>query len=186
MKFRAILFVLCLAFFSAAAAAQQKLDADIPAADLLRSMDTDHNGAITREEWDRYFAQHDENKDGVLTREDFLGSDSQRTRTFALDPAVDELFDKLDQDKNGTIARTEWPGSAEFFEHIDADRDGQITREEFRSPNARSWNQLFENIDTNDDGMITRNEWLDTPEAFARLDRDRNGVISVKEFYKRW
>jgi Ca2+-binding EF-hand superfamily protein len=45
---------------------------------------------------------------------------------------------------------------------------------------------LFENIDANRDLVISRQEWLDTEESFKRLDRDRDGVVTSREFYTLW
>jgi Ca2+-binding EF-hand superfamily protein len=171
---------------SVAVLAQEKLGPELNSTDLLRRIDADHDGFVTRDEWNRFFADHDENKDGLLARQELGVQEPQERQPFPPDPAIDELFARLDQDKDGMVSQSEWTGSKRQFQRADADRDGRLSREEFRSPNARFWNQLFEDLDTNGDHIITRTEWLDTEEAFRRLDRDRDGVITGREFYKLW
>jgi Ca2+-binding EF-hand superfamily protein len=182
MKFKGILFGIGLALSASLGMAQQRLDTATTPAEFLRQIDTDRDGFITKEEWNRFFVDHDENKDGMLSRED-AGVAENTGRATNLDPAVDGVFDRLDGDKDGVIARAEWHGTERALRLIDADGNGVLSREEFRSPNARSWNVTFKDIDVNQDGMITRNEWLDTEEAFKRLDRDRNGTVTEREFY---
>ncbi len=186
MKFRAMLVGIGLAVSASFGLAQQRLDPDLNPTDLVRRIDADRDGFITRDEWNRYFANNDENKDGMLSRDEAAGKEGQERGGYPVDPAVDERFAKLDTDKDGTISAIEWKGTKRAFAHIDADRDGLITREEYRSPNARSWNEVFANMDVNRDRLITRSEWQDTDDAFKRLDRDRNGVLSEREFYKLW
>jgi hypothetical protein len=40
---------------------------------------------------------------------------------------------KMDQDRNGSIARQEWRGRSEMFDRLDVNKDGSVTREEIRS-----------------------------------------------------
>jgi len=183
MKLTVILFAAGLAL-CATGIAQEKLEPD----DLntLRPIDTDHDGFVTRDEWNRYFADNDTNRDGILSRQEVGIPEKREIQPFPPDPAVDELFAKLDQDKDGMVTQTEWTGSKRHFQQTDANRDGQVSREEFRSPRARFWNQMFEEMDLNADRIIVRAEWLDTEEAFKRLDRDRDGVVTGREFYKLW
>jgi Ca2+-binding EF-hand superfamily protein len=186
MKFRALLLGISLAVSASIGLAQQRLDSAVSAAELIRQIDTDRDGFITKEEWNRFFADHDDNKDGMLTREEAGVKDSQDRSANTVDPAVDDLFAKLDADSDGSISKTEWKGTERAFKLADANGNGLISKEEFRSPNSRFWNLAFKDVDINKDGVITRNEWLDTEDSFKRLDRDRNGVVSEREFYKLW
>jgi Ca2+-binding EF-hand superfamily protein len=122
----------------------------------------------------------------MLSREEMGIKESKEKAGATFDPAIDDLFARLDADKDGSISRQEWHGTEKAFKHIDADGNDSLSREEFRSPNARAWNEVFKDIDVNKDELITRGEWLDTEEAFKRLDRDHNGVITEREFYKLW
>jgi Ca2+-binding EF-hand superfamily protein len=157
-------------------------------AQLLREIDADHDGVITHEEWERFFRDHDENKDGRLTANEIAPTQTTGTKeesSEALGPDIGRLkaFDRLDVNKDDVIERNEWPGNDRSFKRMDANRDGVLSREEFLSRNGRYWNESFENLDFDRNGVITRAEWLDSEAAFQRLDHDRNGVIDRFEFY---
>jgi Ca2+-binding EF-hand superfamily protein len=154
--------------------------------ELLKRIDTDGDGYVTRDEWNRFFADHDENRDGILSATEMQIQESSARRRQETDPGVEEVFNRLDANKDNLIVEAEWAGSPAYFRRIDANRDGLVSREEFRSRNARYWNEPFENVDTNKDNVITRAEWLDSDESFKKLDRDGNGLLNRREFYTRW
>ena len=111
-------------------------------------------------------------------------------------------FRAMDQDRDGVITRSEWRGSTQSFDVHDWNRDGVLSGEEVR-PGARRqqpWpadpgdgaaqdSQLsdwtpsrFRDLDHNQDERITRDEWHFDVELFRRVDIDRNGSISRREF----
>lgn len=150
---------------------------------LFLLMDADEDGFITQDEWQRIFANHDENGDNRLSKKEIEsipvnGEDK-------LDPNQDRLaaFDRLDVNRNDAIDAQEWPGKDEDFDFLDADQNGSLSREEFLSRNSRHWNQPFENLDFNSNGIIDRSEWLDSDKSFDKLDRDSNGVVERREYY---
>ena len=159
--------------------------AGVDATRLLQEIDADRDGEITREEWDRYFQDHDDNKDGRLTFDEMQLAKNQEKVDEVLDPDYgrEEAFRRLDVNKSDQIERREWPGNDRSFRRMDANRDGVISREEFLSRNGRFWNLRFEDLDFNGDGIISRDEWLDSEIAFSRLDHDHNGVVDRYEFY---
>jgi Ca2+-binding EF-hand superfamily protein len=106
-------------------------------------------------------------------------------------------FRAMDRNNNGIIERSEWNGTAQSFNVHDWNRDGVLSNAEVRSgaqrwpndegdfdPNgAATWTpQAYRRIDRNRDGRIVPNEWYYGAEAFRRADRDRNGVLSQAEF----
>lgn len=162
--------------------------AGFDAGQLLREIDADQDGVITREEWERFFRDRDENKDDHLTANEIQPTQATGTKddsTEALGPDYGRLkaFERLDVNRDDLIERSEWPGNDRSFKRMDANRDGVISREEFLSRSGRYWNELFENLDFDGNGIITRDEWLDSEAGFRRLDHDRNGVIDRFEFY---
>jgi Ca2+-binding EF-hand superfamily protein len=178
-------FVLLGIVLCSPAAAQVRLTPDEDTAELLRRIDSDRDGYVTREEWNRFFADHDDNRDGILSLEEMRIREGE-SRQAELEQALEDAFSRLDGNKDNQVSTGEWPGTQKYFKRVDANLDGTVTREEFRSPNARYWNELFENIDANRDLVISRQEWLDTEESFKRLDRDRDGVVTSREFYTLW
>ncbi len=155
--------------------------------DILKRLDADQDGYITRDEWERFFDNSDSDADSRLSPEE-VQPISHRSRTEeALRPDQGRLaaFERLDVNKNDVIGLPEWPGKEKNFRFLDANHDGFLSREEFLSRNGRWWNEKFEHLDFNDDGIIIRSEWLDSDSTFDRLDRDRNGVIERHEFYTR-
>ena len=79
----------------------------------------------------------DVDKDGRLTRDEFLGFWMGR-------------FDSQDKDGSGQLSAAEFP-AAEAFKGGDANGDGLLTRDEYRSVYAPQ----FDGLDTDDDDVIT-------------------------------
>lgn len=152
---------------------------------LVGLMDADQDGFVTRDEWQRIFASHDENGDGRLSIKEIKSIPVQGSNETAPDPNQGRLaaFDRLDVNRNDRIESEEWPGNGKNFDYLDANQDGALSRTEFLSRNGRFWNELFENLDLDGNGIIKRSEWLDSDESFDRLDRDHNGVIDRREYY---
>lgn len=105
---------------------------------------------------ERMFDMLDADHDGVVTVAEAL-------------KRVDDLFDAIDQNKDGALDKSEFdtwfgranPEAARFFLVLyDIDGDGKVTRAEFESPEKKR----FALFDRNDDGKVTPQEL-----AFARM-----------------
>ena len=94
----------------------------------------------------------DANKDGTITREEFIAAHESR-------------FTAADPDGSGEITLERWLET----------RQGQG----YRSDRAEA---RFKQLDANNDGVLTREEMMQTAESrFAQMDRDGDGVITADE-----
>ncbi len=157
--------------------------------EFLKEHDKDKDGYLTREELpERFrhaFDRLDVNKDGKLSRDEFLRGWAHlqaRRRTADVvhllvemsdsDPAsleeLQHLYDtlrKLDKNKDGKIDAGELKAARtrivkervdNLFKELDANKDGKISREE-----ARGWvKRHFDELDANKDGFVDRAELL--------------------------
>lgn len=130
---------LCVALTAGTATAQGRGNSGM----RFQEMDTNHDGVITRDEWrgsDRSFRNHDWNGDGRLSG--------------------DEL-------RVGARPTNRWE---------DRDIESSIERQD-------DWSDArFRSLDHNGDGRIGRNEWHASSELFTRLDRNHDNFLSAAEF----
>jgi len=152
----------------------------------FQGMDRNGDGVITRDEWrgsDRAFRNHDWDGDGVLSGDEVNVNGVRRgnARNDEVDNA--DRFDYLDVNGNNFIDRNEWDGGRYVFDRLDANRDNRLTRAEWDTGGRSSNN--FATLDENNDGRITLNEWPWTHRAFDDQDNNRDGVLSRDEFQSR-
>jgi Ca2+-binding EF-hand superfamily protein len=168
---------LALPLFAAPAAAQD----DYPRAQdsqprdnmRFRGMDRNRDGVITRREWrgsDQSFRVHDWNGDGVLSGDELrVGAARPMTRNDDYAPARrPALYD--------------W--TAAGFANLDANRDGRITQDEWRYDV-----ESFRRADQNGDDVLSRGEFLngdvdtDREDRFDYLDANDDGRIDRSEWH---
>ncbi len=102
---------------------------------LIRMMDKDKNGVVTKDEFMQFasaeFDRVDADKSGGLSHREFSRSVYAHGRHYAEHENVAEIILLMDMDKNGVVSKDEYMSfmSAEF-DRIDADKTGTLTREE--------------------------------------------------------
>lgn len=141
------------------------------------ALDHDRNSRISRDEWHfdvETFRRVDHNRDGALSRAEFLGEGAQ-------DDDRGDRFDNLDTDNDGRVSRDEWHGTAERFNGLDDNRDGSLTRAEMRGTSDPP-PDLFTSVDVNRDHRISRDEWHWSKASFDRRDGNRDGALTRQEF----
>jgi Ca2+-binding EF-hand superfamily protein len=133
---------------------------------LLRRLDTNKDGKISRDEaagrpLAKAFSQLDKNKDGYLDRIELIPW-AQRIATAGPKQAGKGQ-------PGAAIAQS----SIYDFDALDKDADGRLTREELQ---GTTWADAFDKIDTNKDGKIDRKEF----ETYARQLVDGAKTDSTK------
>lgn len=115
------------------------------------------------------FARYDADKDGVVVRSEYPGSDRQ--------------FLAIDADRNGKALFAEFEKSEiakalvmARYANKDEPRARTTTTDLVRARFA-----ALARFDANKDGKVTRAEWTGTELAFLDLDRDRNGVLDKRD-----
>jgi Ca2+-binding EF-hand superfamily protein len=145
----------------------------------FNNLDHNRDRKITRNEWHydvETFRRVDRNADGALDQSEFLGE--------AWDDDREDSFDDLDANNNGRVERSEWHGGSNVFTQLDRNRDGVLSRFEVvggQDTMGDTWDE-FASLDYNGNGAITRNEWHGSVASFNRLDQNRDGVVSRREF----
>lgn len=155
-----------------------------PAADSRQArfdeLDRNNDGVVSRGEWGReagVFHLADRNGDGVVTVREYLNAPAGETSELR--------FEQLDLDSDGVIVRREWPaGESVAFERADRNDDGAVTRWEFANAGAAQApaELSFEDMDHNNDGVVSRYEWHADRATFVRMDRNRDEIITYREF----
>lgn len=105
-----------------------------PPEDPLARLDTDGDGAITKDEVEAVrqarFAEADTDGDGQLTRAELEAFGEMRRETRKM-RRRDAAFETMDANGDGTIGPDEFGGPEDrIFDRLDTDGDGTITAEE--------------------------------------------------------
>jgi len=182
--------------------AKKPADPDQRVQKMLEKFDADGDGKLSPQEHpnERFFRAMDKNKDGFVTADELKGmgrgkggradaSDSERMKRY-----IDGILKLLDKNEDGKIGADEMPkGNRSKLADADTNSDGAVDRAELvvfvsttgrRARGGRGGGdplQRLMQMDTNKDGAIGKDEWKGRPDAFARIDKDSDGVLSKAE-----
>jgi EF-hand domain pair len=99
-----------------------------------KEMDQDNDQRISRNEWkgkEETFNRLDADHDGFLTHEEFQSASKEfRGKRRG-------GFQRMDENNDGNIARSEWKGKEETFDRLDLNHDGLLTRDELKHGRPR-------------------------------------------------
>ncbi len=109
---------------------------------MFNSVDTNSDGAISKTEFDAYYAKHnaqhfskmDANQDGKLTPDEMHAGHEMPTAATTGTTHLDKRFSAADADHDGGLNREEaqnMPMLTQYFKQVDADNDGKVTRQEY-------------------------------------------------------
>jgi Ca2+-binding EF-hand superfamily protein/mono/diheme cytochrome c family protein len=113
---------------------------------LLRLMDKDRSGSVSKDEFMQFVSQTfdrlDVNKSGELDRrETFSATFPFGVRTNAAAKVdVQQLLRTMDTDKSGTVSKDEFlQFMSEMFDRLDVNKNDQLEREELRQLDDPNW-----------------------------------------------
>ena len=153
-------------------------------------MDVDNKGYINRNEWrgeSLSFDAVDRNGDNRITMDEYLS----RGTAYGYG-TLESRFAQLDRNHNGWLSRGEWRGEALSFDAVDRNGDNRITLDEYLNQNAglngnpsgygsSDREARFARMDRNRDGVISRYEWSESI-PFSDVDRNHDGVVTLNEY----
>ncbi len=129
------------------------------------------------------FADLDKNKDKKISRDE-------------MPPQMPpQIFDRLDENKDGGIDETEWNHMRERFggggggarlgerlsQFLDADKDNKVSREEF----ARM-QDLFDALDKDHDGSLSQEEMGQFFQAMSEVQAKATGGVEVTNLFSKY
>jgi Ca2+-binding EF-hand superfamily protein len=129
----------------------------------FRAMDRNRDGVVTRAEWqgsDQSFRQQNRNGDGILSGDEVRVAQGADT---------ENVFALVDFDGNGKVTTQEWKRA---FTQLDVNRDGVLTEDELRSRSTPPVpTRAFQ---------AGRDRGLNDGRRAGRDDRDQRGVWDLE------
>ena len=149
------------------------------------NIDADHDGWVTRREWNMGnadFSRLDVNRDNRISRFEFESDAS----AYNNNQYMSSQFSTFDVNRDGWLTRPESRMPGNEFDRFDSNGDNRISRFEFENGVAASdpssSYDRFAAVDANHDGWLVRSEWRGTEAVFTGLDTDRDNRLSRNEY----
>ena len=97
-----------------------------------------------------------------------------------------DMIERHDQDGDGRVSISEFPGPDKHFNRIDQDGNGFIDQNEApQSPRPKGKGRRvpgkFQEDDVDGNGVVSRTEFSGPADHFERLDRNGDGAIQESE-----
>jgi len=117
-------------------------------AQLLRAMDKDMNGTVSKDEFLQFMGQMFDRFD--VNRSNQLEPTELKNVAFGADKRTvaeaRRLLRVVDKDMNGTVSRDEFlQFMGRAFDRLDTNRNGQLEANELRAIMSNSWDRGFQN-----------------------------------------
>jgi Ca2+-binding EF-hand superfamily protein len=143
------------------------------------------------------FRTYDKNKDAALSLEETLAmceDEIADIRKKMKNPGRYDFLVLFDADKDDRVALDEYDGPPDAFKKYDKNDDGVVTydelypermaermkRAEDMAPKPESLT-ILETMDKDGDGKVAKSEFKGTEDAFKRMDRNGDGVITISD-----
>jgi Ca2+-binding EF-hand superfamily protein len=178
---------------------------------LFDRLDKNTDGKVAADEvegdaktiFERLLRTGDTDKDGALSKEEFAAAMKQRPKAEGAPggdrPRLEGIFTRADTNSDGRLSREEAPERLRpFFDRIDADGDGGLNPEEFQTAMQRLADRagagggparpefavgamVLKALDADGNGELSASEIADAAKALAKFDKNGDGKLDKEE-----
>ena len=144
------------------------------------------------------FREFDRNKDDALSLEETMAMAEEEIadiRKKMKSPDRYEFLTLFDSDHDNNVSLDEYDGPMDTFKKYDKNDDGVVTYDElYPEKMMERMNKKYEDMgpkpedltmietmDKNKDGKVSRDEFKGTDDAWKRLDRNSDGVVTIAD-----
>jgi Ca2+-binding EF-hand superfamily protein len=178
-------------------------DAVARARQNMAFFDKNKDGLIQKDEYpggETKFREFDKNRDDVLSLAETTAMAEEEIadiRKKMKSPNRYEFLTLFDADKDNNVSLDEYDGPTAEFKRYDKDGDGVVTYEElYPEKMAEKYRKgekgeamgphpedlsIIETLDANKDGKVSRDEFKGNDDAWKRLDRNGDGVVTIAD-----